>query len=460
MKIWKGIAILLAVLMMASCGAKEVPEEKPEKTKKPKATPTAKAEETPSASAELPATPTAAATEAPAFEPMEPEGQYNGSYTYKYGEKIYAAILQGTDGGEYAPEMWDIVVLDERYELVETLVSGIEYRMRKIYQFDDKLLVSPEYIGTTAYFVSLATHEVTPAFNGVVIHVDYDFREIYYLDIGRVCAVSFDGGDPRVMAGEEYTFIDLIDGTLYFGSQSDDGVILSSMPVSGRRISKIAVIGYTDEFEYNWYEDIVAMELCGDRIIMMIGGYQGTGNYFYGDIVSIRMDGSGEIRKSGVEDSLVVIDDMIYLETSVEGGYGIYRTDAELSNLEPLFGDADAMGGNDDGLLFYVQYGAFDEEYLVDDMFSIYDTRRDRDVTGISTGAFPSFENYSHTLFSEVQDEGDYVHFRVRVYAYDEEVDSWRGHLAYDAAYLMKKDGEEVVPLFQCFYEEPLSIGS
>ena len=58
---------------------------------------------------------------------------------------------------------------------------------------------------------------------------------------------------------------------------------------------------------------IIQFGLCGDWLVASVGHYEGSGNYFYGDFVRIKKDGS-ELTHFYVtdDDTFTIVDDWVY----------------------------------------------------------------------------------------------------------------------------------------------------
>ena len=388
---------------------------------------------------------------------------YNGKSIMRYGDAAYTILPASEENEDGALLPCEVVALDQNDEYAET-VASVKYFVNAFYAFDNALLISSSYGYYPTYRIDLETKTSSLYFDGPILGVSYEAQEIYYAnEPGRGLNVaSFDGTEVASILDDTYQFNGAHGDVLYFSIVLDSGdAQLSAVHMGSRRVEEIALLPALDqEYETYAYDYIQMLKVCGDRIVLTFGHHEGTGHFFYGQIISMNLDGSNIVTAKTIDtsgESFEVLGNSVYMDGSIDHAYGICQLDSHLSAENIILPSAWLAGVDETkSALLYTQHTG---DTNISDLM-MYNPASGTELMILSGSALPVFDNFSYMAFEHVQIIDNAAYFNVTINCYDPEVDPWRGHTAYDAIMLVQLDGSAVTVLYEHYIDEPFSVGS
>ena len=451
--------LLSAVILLAACGggAEVVPSEIPPVPGTESAVPI-ETPAPPSASAETPGDEHDAATPVQVPITMDMAAQNGQGYMLAGGLLLGIRVLGSDDA------LTSEVVVREVYNAEWAVFAPVPAQVDLFYVLDENTLLLTSNYGYSAYKLDVSTGSVTEIFVGIVKHVDYARREVYYhkgfMEAG-LYAVGFDALDSEgaLAAPGEFAAADEAEDCLYLWTRTsreeDAAIALQRLDLQTKDVTELAVLDRTNEDWPEYTEYLIRMRVGGGRIVMTYGTMQGTGHFFYGNLLSMDKDGGNQtVREMLLDDpDFQIINGMVHVTgENDDGEYGITRYSPDLQVADMFMPDCYAVGTYGGALLYaeYVEQGTGRMD------LRFYDS--ETDSTGyIANGLlFPDFINFSHMEYFDVMRLGDFVYYDVEFIAYNEAEDSWRGHTACILSELASWDGAVTIRLEETYFDEPL----
>ena len=241
--------------------------------------------------------------------------------------------------------------------------------------------------------------------------------------------------------------------TQYYWTFEADNCVLYSIDKNKSIVKQLAVFPPTA----NENNSIIDFGICGDWIIVSVGHYEGSGNYFYGDFVRMKKDGT-ELEHFWLtdDDTFIIVDDWIY--------YNYWTIqDSDIANgsyrIRPDSTGKEYMGDIFRSIFFYSQegylYAEHDTGETINGVNPITDLIRSNPdgsefVILFSGETLLQFDSSDYMHYLDVNTNDDFVTFTVAVHGYTEG-DAWWGHYNYIADYRVNKDGSELTLLSEEF---------
>jgi hypothetical protein len=258
---------------------------------------------------------------------------------------------------------------------------------------------------------------------------------------------SSENTNNNLLTAENSNFLAADGDTEYYWKFEGNNSVLYSADKNKSNVKRLAVFpSVSDGNEEPVLNAVIDFGICGDWIIASVGHYEGTGNYFYGDFVRMKKDGSKlEHFWLTDDDTFVIVDDWIYYNFwTVKGDSdeGVYR-------IRPDGTDNEYMGDILNSIFLYCEdgyvYGEHDNGKTVDGSNPITDLIRCRPdgselVTLFSADTLPMFDDSDYMRYSDVAAGDAAVTFTVGVHGYADG-DIGYGHYCYIADYRVNKDG-------------------
>ena len=458
--------IMAMALSMAACGAR---------TDTPSSTPTptiASGTPSPTPTPDVPTpTPTEMQTETPTPAPlpdMAATDVVNGLRYLLADGKLYS-LLPTFD--VYSYEWTTEMFVRDGVDAAPMAVAQMRNYANQLFWLDDGAMLAAGEWDTPSYRIDPATGAVTACFTGVVRYVDYARGVLYYSVTNEesekgLYEITLDNltGTGIFVSEGKFEAFDEAENCLYLSraTTAEDyaQLALYRFDLATRAETLLAVLERTEE-DFGYATDMIpVMRVGNDKLVFSLGTYQGTGNFFYGDIVSMDKESGNLVRiqvgeVGDMQPEFEMIHETLYVAGAHDVEYGIHRVSMDLQEWEMVLPSASILGSYS-GTLVY-ETNAEQGTGVYDIM--LYDTAANASTMFLSGYALPTFENFSHIRYSNVQRIGDYILYSADVVAYDPEEDGWRGHTAYTVTNLADMDGATVVTLFEEFYDEPVSIG-
>lgn len=274
--------------------------------------------------------------------------------------------------------------------------------------------------------------------------------------------INTDGNGEFPIEIENSNFLGSDGYVQYYWVFEEDNCVLYSLDKNELAAKQLAVFTpLKNEGSDPTLNSIIDFGICGDWIIVSVGHYEGSGNYFYGDFVRMKKDGS-ELEHFWLtdDDTFTIVDDWIYynfwtVKDSPADGDGCYR-------IRPDGTGKEYMGDIIHSIFLYDQdgyvYGEHDTGKPINGWNPITDLIRCKPdgsglITLFSGDSLPKFINSDYMRYSDIEVNNEYVAFTAAVHGYSEG-DSWRGHYNYIADFRVNKDGSNLALLRE---EYPLS---
>jgi len=247
------------------------------------------------------------------------------------------------------------------------------------------------------------------------------------------------------------------DGTIQYVSRVECNVLaLYAIENNGSDMTQLAIFQPLS-VEQGWIETewclpphIFNFEVTDDWIILSLGEFQGSGNFFNGDLFRVRRDGSGResFESELVSTKFFIANDWIYYNA-----WDVTDWNARWIRIRPDGTDKEILAGIIHGIYLYSDYGYFygthETGTMLNDWSPVTNFVRWQPNSSESTILFfgdklPSFEDTSYIGFNNIKIIDDYVMFSVYVWGH-RAGDSWRGSLLYSADYRVDRDGNNLV---------------
>jgi len=242
--------------------------------------------------------------------------------------------------------------------------------------------------------------------------------------------------------------------TQYFWRMEKDNCVLYLVEDSEQYAKQLAIFPPMDNDDPDTNSGIIDFGVCGDWLIASVGHYEGSGDYFYGDFVRLKKDGS-ELAHFYLtdDDTFVIIDDWIYYnywpneDKPENDAYGCYR-------IRPDGTEKEYLGDAINNIYFFENgfiYGEHATSKTVNGWNAVVDFIRcepdgSKIVTLFKGDSLPKFKNSDFIEYSDIKIIKNNVKFTVSVHGQSDE-DSWRGHYIFTADYIVKNDGSNLTLL-------------
>lgn len=312
---------------------------------------------------------------------------------------------------------------------------------------------------------------------GNINFVDTENEEIYYtvFDINEDASYKSDvfkmdtnGENIVELAIGNYSFIEKVDDIIYLqdgitvNNVLDNKIILFSVNTDGTDFKTVLettegayLLDPKDIKEFNDvyldYEEqsIIDFGVYKDTIYLSIGGYEGSGHFYFGGLVKVGTDGQGFEPVFEDVENFDIIDKNMYFYTydakTGNGGISEFNLDtSELTFLGEEMRNVEAIENSD----LYVEYrtntNTDTDNGIITNNLSKYNSKTGEIVTIHEGETVPVQEDSDYIGYSDVEVVGDYVYFNVYIHGYKEMLDGWRGHICYEGYYRVKKDGSDL----------------
>jgi len=391
----------------------------------------------------------------------------NGGSIVQYGDFVYFFV-------PYGDNYWvrSLVRMDVDSGRQHVLIEQLSPFSRILFAAEGFMFVSAwseSHSSLVLLRIDLVANEHVVLDKGELIYLDTDTLELYYY--GRdaytgsqngLFKMKIDGRGKTRIAPLGYSFLAKIDGIIYLGGDwnSDSPNVILARVGSDNVLTTVANIPIPARAEDDWVnpnEHIVHFELCGDWIFLSVGGYQGSGNFFYGGLVRLKKDGSNiEWLDFGNIDEFWVIDNYVYFQQFFESpsswAQSLVRVDPGTLEVEYLGGTIKNLHAYADGS-FYHQLLAPKSETAEATASSIYNLyRHDKesasDVRLFSGVDLPTSPDSAYIGYRQVEIVGDYVYFIAYTHGFASG-DSWRGHECFYGYYRVRHDGSALEALYK-----------
>jgi len=235
--------------------------------------------------------------------------------------------------------------------------------------------------------------------------------------------------------------------TKYYGKIVNNDYGLYSMHDGTSELTQIALISPTINGDATTVNRVVDFGICGEWIIASAGYYEGSGNYFNGDFVRMKKDGSAfEHFWLTDSDTFVIAADWIYynfwtFEDNPDNVYGCYRIHPDGSG-KAYMGDEiySVILYGEDGYL-YGEYNTGETIFTnpITDLIKCKPDGKDR-IVFFEGNSLPLLDEADYINYSNVNLSDGKVYFTVSVHG-TRPGDSWRGRYLYEAEYSVNNDG-------------------
>ena len=247
------------------------------------------------------------------------------------------------------------------------------------------------------------------------------------------------------------------DGILRYGSRIEcNNLVIYAIDDNSTNMVQLAVFqplmfereGFWDV----WIrpQELVYFGVVDDWIILSVGEFQGSGNFFYGGIFRVRRDGSKTESFDFGEwnPRFIVINGWIY-HIEWEGNEARWfrvRPDGSGKEFLSVYIHDIFVFANDG----YI-YGAHSTDAMLNEWSPVinlvrWQPDRGKSVTLFMGKSLPIFDESSHMGFRGIEVTDDYVKFTVYVWGFNEDF-GWRGSFLYTADYRVDKDGNNLMLL-------------
>ncbi len=454
------LLVLMGLLLLQSCSKEETVTEE---TAQVTVTETTKPEETPEV----------------VTEPMESEevASNNGGTVVEYKGITYLAKKDEEQPADaYVDAIYTINegVTEKFIELNNQYVNSMYIDDGYLYYND--LNEGDENIDNYIVKVSLDTKEKEFLQVGEIEYLDTEKNEIYYSEFyfddddsyhSNVYKMDTQGENIVELAMGDYEFIEKVDNLVYLEKSGEvDDVIISSVNTDGSDLKNVLETkegayltdpeAYEDFKEFYIYEvqKICDFEVYNDTIYFILGGYEGSGSYFFGALCKVGTDGEGfEMVYDGIENFYIIDNNMYVYAPDVKDGKSEYiKMNLDTKEITYLDGKFDWILTADETSL-YSQYTVENENGVFIDDLKSYNVDNEEVIMLYEGINAPIKTDSNYVAFYDVQSVGDYIYFRLHINGFDENTDGWRGHQCYSADYRVKKDGSGL----ELIYEDPNS---
>ncbi len=403
------------------------------------------------------------------IEPKETEkktekAMNNGTDVVQYKDKTYI-LLRNSGVKLEDDEIRDIYVIENN--VVSKFVDLEKWGTYELYIMGDYLFYSDR---DDIIKVNLKTKETEKIHEGYINCVDEDNGLIYYtIEYGDekngFYKIDVKGRLNERLAPEGYDFVKKIGNEIYFQDvrnvDNDADTILTMLNTDSSTMTEIARIEksffvdeenreyYIIEHRNSPYDRIKKIEVYGDDIIMVIGAYEGTGNFFNGDTVKVNKN-SRKIERfegTGNRDYFDIIGDCIYSYSK----YIKYQSEGTLvkkinieTNESELLTNTNSRVLNVDGDDIYFFEMLSETENIASNDLEVYNSKTGETRTIYEGENAPIKEDSNVVWYYSVDVAGDYIYFGLNVIGTYET----RKHSCYFGQYLMKKDGSDLQLLY------------
>ncbi len=376
----------------------------------------------------------------------EPENTYNDMYIInENGTEKFTDLARGYT---------DNIYIDENY----------------MYYSDNK---NDETYEDYIVKMSLETKEKEYLQEGEIDFVDTENNEIYYTvqSIGEggrfqsdIYKMDTNGENIVNLATGYYRFIEKVDDVIYLenvkydtSGKKENSIILSSVNPDGTNLKDVIettegayltdpeAIEYYNKIYLDYEEEcIVDFGVYKDDIYFSFGGYEGTGNYFFGGVVKVGKNGKGFEPVLEDVETFEIVENNLYYNSDYDDKEGIFKLNLDNNKTTYMGDDIQRVVAVDSDYLYIQRYY---EEKLDLSKYNI----DSGEVTTLFEGDNAPLKNHSDFInYGQVEIVGDYVYFWLNVHG-NQELDSWRGHFCYEGYYRVKQDGSEL----ELIYERP-----
>ncbi len=322
---------------------------------------------------------------------------------------------------------------------------------------------------------SLETREKEYLQLGDILYVDIENDEIYYTVAefdaegvyqAEICKMNTYAKNVTVLATGNYNFIKIVDNTVYLETLTEDNnIILTSVKTDGTDLKNVLETksgAYLKDPEkitafeelYGDYagQFIVDFGIYKDTIYLSIGGYEGSGNYYYGGLVKVGLDGNGfEPVFEEVENFEIIGNAMYFYTYDVKNDEsGISKFDLDTGSLTFLGNNLKNIEAVDEDYI-YTEYDASNSNEMNIYNLGKYDFETEEIITIHEGSTAPIKEDSDFVDYGAVSVAGGYIYFDLQVHGFNENFDGWRGHVCFDGHYRVKKDGSNL----ELIYENP-----
>ncbi len=398
----------------------------------------------------------------------------NGGQVVEYKGNTY--FVKPDDDKPMDSNIYAIYVINESVtEKFTDIALGYVY---DFYIDDDYMYFTDIKVGDENYddFIvkmSLDTKEKEYLQIGEIEFVDTENDEIYYTveeykdDIHKSNIYKMDNNGENIieLAIGNYSFIDIINDVVYlenYTRESENDIILSSVNSDGTNLKKLLVttegsylteesenFSEKEDFDYE-YQNIIDLGVYKDTIYLTIGGYEGTGNFYYGGLIKVGINGEGFEPVLEYVEYFDIIDNNLYYyfdDVKYDEG-GIYKINLDTDEKDFLGKEIDALKAVVDDNLF-IEYKINTDNGVSTYNLSKYNTETEEITTLYDGTMAPVKEDSDYIDYQLAEVAGDYIYFYLQVHGYNETVDSWRGHLCHGGYYRVKTDGSGLELLYE-----------
>lgn len=242
--------------------------------------------------------------------------------------------------------------------------------------------------------------------------------------------------------------------TQYFWRMEKDNCVLYAIDNNELHAKQLAIFPPVESYDSSIANGIIHFGVCSDWLILSVGFYEGSGNYFCGDFVRLKKDGSGLTHFNLTDDdTFFIIDDWIYYnywaveDLPENDAYGCYRIRPDCTEKEYLGDIIYKIQLIENGFI----YGEHATSKMVNERNPLVDficckPDGSKVVTLFTGDSLPKFVNADCIEYYNIKIIENKVMFTVSVHGYSDG-DSWRGHDLYTAYYFVKKDGSNLTLL-------------
>ena len=255
---------------------------------------------------------------------------------------------------------------------------------------------------------------------------------LFYSVNGKIYKRNLNSGEEITIASDiskKHVFFEAVIGDkLYYSESSSYSVTVRAYDMkTGKSKEVFTETPVFFDSEAQIIPTVTHLSACGNHLIYAIGNYQGSGNYYFGDMYRIKSDGSGrELLRVNDEDNtnlendnIFTLDDRIFYSNYSErygydGGYYVMKSD--MSDKRKLDTDIYSVIDAIDGFLYY-QTRPGDIHRCRSDMT--------QDSLLVKAADLPNFRTADDYFRYKPDIIGDTVYFNASVWGYRSE-GSWR----------------------------------
>ncbi len=378
------------------------------------------------------------------------------------GECIYFCDSNDDKKSNYGRAVYSVnQEYNEKKKIVE--IYGDLYATGKLFVFDNYIFVN-DYIDDEYVIlrISIDDNKVKTLSKGILNCIDAENGEVYYSHFlyydsyeknTEIFKMDVNGENVKLICLGKYEFLHKDNDVVYLEGMYDKNAVLMSINSDSSDLRKIVEI----PCEYREYEKeperITEFGIAGDWIFLSVGSYQGSGNFFYGNLVRLKKDGT-EFERLIDEpiEHFYIIGDYIYFNYEYyedNKKQGCWRMRTDLSGKEHI-GDKIGMlkGYFDDGYLYGEAVAASDSNKTINDLRQLNIEKNE--VISLFDGNKALMREDSNYLGYYVTEKvNEFIYFWVEVHGYNRDNDNWRGHTCYEAFYRVRDNGEDLRLLYE-----------